>query len=736
VAIFLYRLGRASYRHRRLVLVLWLGALVLFGVGAGALKGQTSDAFSIPGIESQKAIDLLNAKFPQASAGGASARVVFQAPAGTKLTDPSARAAIESTVATLQHAPQVRSATDPFQTRMLSPDGTVGFAQVQYGKQASELKSADRTALENAPQAARDAGLKVVIGGNALSDKPGGDSSEAVSLAIALVVLLITFGSMIAAGLPLLTAVIGVGLGILGVTAATGLWTMSSTTPTLALMLGLAVGIDYALFIVSRYRHELTEGRTPQEAAARATGTAGSAVVFAGLTVVIALVGLSVVGIPFLTQMGLAAAATVAVAVVIALTLLPALLGFAGTKVLGGKIPFLRGRGLARPDGRPAAGRRWAAFVTRHRIPVAIVAMVAIAALALPVLSMRLALPDDSTAAPHTGQRQAYDLVAKGFGPGFNGPLLVALDAPHGGVKAAADRVGAEIKGLPDVAAVAPARINAAGDTAVINVVPKSAPSSQQTHDLVNAIRSTAPGVQAQTGAEVMVTGTTAVNIDVSSKLSAALPVYLLVVVGLAFLLLMVVFRSLLVPLKAVLGFLFTIGASLGAVVAVFQWGWLGGIFKVDQTAPIMSMTPILLVGILFGLAMDYEVFLVSRMREEYAHGARPSDAIVNGFGHGARVVTAAAAIMISVFSGFVFGDNVIIRSIGLGLAFGVLIDAFVVRMTIVPAVMAIAGRAAWWFPSRLERIVPDVDVEGENLLSALGQQEPKTRLKPAEDLL
>jgi RND superfamily putative drug exporter len=289
---------------------------------------------------------------------------------------------------------------------------------------------------------------------------------------------------------------------------------------------------------------------------------------------------------------------------------------------------------------------------------------------------------------------------------------------------------------LPDVAAVAPARINAAGDTAVINVVPKSAPSSQQTHDLVNAIRSTAPGVQAQTGAEVMVTGTTAVNIDVSSKLSAALPVYLLVVVGLAFLLLMVVFRSLLVPLKAVLGFLFTIGASLGAVVAVFQWGWLGGIFKVDQTAPIMSMTPILLVGILFGLAMDYEVFLVSRMREEYAHGARPSDAIVNGFGHGARVVTAAAAIMISVFSGFVFGDNVIIRSIGLGLAFGVLIDAFVVRMTIVPAVMAIAGRAAWWFPSRLERIVPDVDVEGENLLSALGQQEPKTRLKPAEDLL
>ena len=724
MATFLYRLGRASFRHRRLVLALWLGALVLMGFGASALSGPTSDKFSIPGIESQQAIDLLNAKFPQASAGGASARVVFQAPKGQRLTDHAAKAAVEDTVSKLRNAPQVLSATDPFQAKMISPDRTIAFSQVQYGKQASELTTADQDALKNAPAAARAAGLNVQIGGDALRQKIGQDSTEVISLGIALVVLAITFGSLIAAGLPLLTAIIGVGLGMLGITAATGLISMSSSTPTLALMLGLAVGIDYALFIVSRYRHELTEGRTSEEAAARATGTAGSAVVFAGLTVLIALVGLSVVGIPFLTQMGLAAAATVGVAVVIALTLLPALLGFAGRKVLGRRSRDPES-GIAGRH-RLAMGRRWAGFVTRFRIPVLIASVVAVGALAAPVMSLQMALPDDSVASPSSPQRQAYDLVAKGFGPGFNGPLLIALEAQNGGdAKAVATQVASDIRKLDDVVAVTPPKVNASGDTAILNVIPKSAPSSRQTHDLVSKIRGEAAAIRANTGTDMYVTGSTALNIDVSSKLSAALPVYLLVVVGLALVLLTVVFRSLLVPLKAVLGFLLTIGASLGAVVAVFQWGWLSSVFRVDQTAPIVSMLPILLVGILFGLAMDYEVFLVSRMREEFVHGAEARPAIVRGFGHGARVVTAAAVIMISVFSGFIFGDNAIIRSIGLGLAFGVLIDAFVVRMTIVPAVMALAGRAAWWLPGWMERAMPNVDVEGEKLLSALGKAEP-----------
>lgn len=724
MATFLYRLGRASFRHRRLVLALWLGALVLMGFGASSLSGPTSEKFSIPGIESQKAIDLLNAKFPQASAGGASARVVFQAPAGKRLTSRAAKAAIEDTVSKLRHAPQVLSATDPFQAKMISSDRTIAFSQVQYGKQASELTTADQDALKNAPAAARAAGLNVQIGGDALRAKIGQNSTEAISLGVALVVLIVTFGSLIAAGLPLLTAIIGVGLGMLGITAATGLISMSSSTPTLALMLGLAVGIDYALFIVSRHRHELSEGRTPEEAAARATGTAGSAVVFAGLTVLIALVGLSVVGIPFLTQMGLAAAATVGLAVVIALTLLPALLGFAGRKVLGRR--SRDPESVRAGHGRTAMGSRWAGFVTRFRVPVLIASVLAVGALALPVASMQMALPDDSVAAPSSPQRQAYDLVAKGFGAGFNGPLLIAIEAPNGGhAKPTAAQVASDIRKLDDVIAVTPPKANADGDTAILNVVPKSAPSSKQTHDLVTKIRAEAGTVRAKTGADIYVTGSTAVNIDVSSKLSAALPVYLLVVVGLALVLLTIVFRSLLVPVKAVLGFLLTIGASLGAVVAVFQWGWLSGIFRVDQTAPIVSMLPILLVGILFGLAMDYEVFLVSRMREEFVHGAEARPAIVGGFGHGARVVTAAAVIMISVFSGFIFGDNAIIRSIGLGLAFGVLVDAFVVRMTIVPAVMALAGRSAWWLPRWMDRAVPNVDIEGEKLLSALGKAEP-----------
>jgi RND superfamily putative drug exporter len=445
-------------------------------------------------------------------------------------------------------------------------------------------------------------------------------------------------------------------------------------------------------------------------------------VVFAGLTVVIALAALSVVGIPFLTQMGLAAAGTVAIAVVIALTLLPALLGFAGRRITGGRVPGLRRRD-PEADGEASFATRWARAIGRRPVAVLVPAVVLLGVVAVPALDLRLGMPDDSTAARDTTQRKAYDLLAQGFGAGFNAPLTVVVDTSSGSVNAAAGQVAHEIRGLDDVDVVTAPVLNAAGDTGVMTVIPRSGPSDAATEDLVRAIRQQDGTVP---GASVGVTGLTAVNIDVSAKLGAALLPYLAIVVGLAFVLLALVFRSLLVPLKATGGFLLSIAATFGAVVAVFQWGWLAGPFGVAQTGPILSFLPILLVGIVFGLAMDYEVFLVTRMREEFVHGAEPKDAVVKGFGHGARVVTAAAIIMISVFSGFILSSESTIKSIGFALAVAVLFDAVVVRLTIVPAVMTLFGRNAWRLPPWLDRVLPNVDVEGEKLRHLLDDQDPR----------
>ncbi|HEU5029893.1 MAG TPA: MMPL family transporter, partial [Spirillospora sp.] len=712
MATFLYRLGRFSFRRRRLVTLLWVGLLVLFGVGAAVLKGPTSNDFSIPGTESQQAIDLLKDRMPQASADGATARVVFAAPDGKTVTDPAGKAGVEKVVAKLKTAPQVASVVDPYQAKAVSQDGRIAYTQVTYKVPAIDVTDAARDALAAAAQPGKDAGLRVEMGGDATEAMPEQSATEVIGVAVAAVVLIITFGSLIAAGLPLLNAILGVGIAMAGITAATGLFEMSSMTSTLALMLGLAVAIDYALFIVSRYRHELREGRGGEEAAGRAVGTAGSAVVFAGLTVVIALAGLAVVDIPMLTEMGFAAAFAVVIAVLIALSLLPALLGFAGRKVLGGAIPFLRG-GVSR-RGRPPFGERWARFVVRRPLPVLLLAVAGLGVIAAPALDLRLGMPGDEAAAPATTQRQAYDLLDKGFGPGFNGPLMVVVDGAN--AQAAGQRFAGEIRALPDVVTVTPPQASPKGDTAVLTVIPKSGPSSRQTEDLVSAIRDKADGLKAQTGAGAMVTGRTAMMIDVSAKLSSALAPYLGLVVGLAFILLMLVFRSLLVPLKATLGFLLTVAATFGAVVAVFQWGWLSGLFGVDTTGPIMSMMPIFMIGVVFGLAMDYQVFLVTRMREEHVHGAPPGEAVVTGFRHGVRVVTAAAVIMIAVFAGFLSSSESMIKMMGFALAAGVAFDAFVVRMTIVPAVMALVGRSAWWLPRWLARILPNVDVEGERL--------------------
>ncbi|MFE0946147.1 MMPL family transporter [Streptomyces mutabilis] len=728
MATFLYKLGRLAFRRRHFVALIWVALLTLAGVGAASAPPAGTTSFSIPGTEAQKAFDLLEERFPGAAADGATARVVFKAPDGEKMTDPDNKAAVEKTVADLADGSEVASVADPYTGNAVSKDGTIAYASVKYDVSGMELEDSTKDALEDAAQQARDAGLTVEIGGDALQAVPHTGTTEIIGIAVAAVVLVITFGSLVAAGLPLLTALIGVGIGVSSITALASALELGSTTSILAMMIGLAVGIDYALFIVSRYRAELAEGREREEAAGRAVGTAGSAVVFAGLTVVIALVGLAVVNIPMLTKMGVAAAGTVAIAVVIALTMVPALLGYAGRRVKpAGAKGKLLGRGRKSADraaektggAQPKAnlGTRWARFVVRRPLAVLLLGVIGLGAAAVPAASLELGLPDDGSQPTSTTQRRAYDLLSEGFGPGFNGPLMVVVDAKGSDApQQVFTDVSDEIKGLDDVVAVTPPQPNKGGDTATITVVPDSKPSSVQTEDLVHAIRDAGAGVEADTGAETLVTGSTAMNIDVSQKLNDALLPYLVLVVGLAFLLLIVVFRSILVPLKAALGFLLSVMAALGAVVAVFQWGWLSGLMGVEETGPVMSMMPIFMVGVVFGLAMDYEVFLVTRMREAYVHGEQPDQAVVTGFKHGARVVTAAAVIMMAVFAGFIGSSESMIKMIGFGLAIAVFFDAFVVRMAIVPAVLALLGKKAWWLPKWLDRALPNVDVEGEGL--------------------
>ena len=705
MAAVLQRLGRNSFRYRRRVLGIWLVLLVALGVLAGSLSKPFSEEFKIPGTGSQKAIDLLKEKLPAAS--GASGQVVFAAPAGGKVTDD--KAAIEKGIAAAGKTPGVVAVTNPLEMPgAISQDGKYALAQVQFAEERDQIDEGQREQLQDSFAAAQNAGLNVQFGGAAGEEKAEvGGTSEAIGIIVALIVLTITFGSLLTAGLPLLTAAIGVGSGILGITLVTAFTTLSSTTTALATMLGLAVGIDYALFIVSRYRTSVAKGMAPEEAIGHAVGTSGSAVVFAGSTVAIALAALTVCGIPFLTAMGLAAAATVVIAVLIALTLVPALLGFAGKRAL-------KGKNLERPRGtEETMGKRWGDLVTRHKVAAALIPAIALLVLAIPVMNMRLGLPGEGTAPKDQTKRKAYDLISDGFGPGANGALVVVAELPSNGASAAADSVAADLTKLGDVAAVGKPAFDPDKSIAVIGVTPKSGPESSATEDLVEAIRGQ---TVAANDSNLLVAGATASNIDVSERLAESLPLYLIVVVGLALILLTIAFRSILVPLTAVLGFLLTIGASFGAVVAVFQEGTAAGLFGVEASPAILSFLPVLAIGILFGLAMDYQVFLVSRMREEHAHGAAPLDSVRVGFRHGARVVTAAGLIMISVFAGFIVPDEPIIKSIGFALAIGILFDAFVVRMTIIPAVMAMLGDRAWWLPAWLDRIIPNVDLEGTGL--------------------
>ncbi|MEH1168744.1 MMPL family transporter [Micromonospora sp. CPCC 205539] len=736
MATLLYRLGRGALRRRRLVVALVLVVLVVAGLAAATLRGPTASNFTMPGTESQRALDLLAEQFPAAS--GATGTIAVKAPGDGQLASPEGRAVVQELVQQAATLPGVVGAVDPFQVGAVSPNGRYALVQVQFATGGDEVTDAQRTAYEEVGASVKAKGWQVAPGGEVLGGEPEIGSTEGLGVLVAAIVLIITFGSLVAAGMTMLNALIGVGVGMAGLFALSGVVELTSTAPILALMLGLAVGIDYSLFITSRHRQNLLDGLSPEEAVGRAVGTAGSAVVFAGATVVIALAGLAVVNIPFLTVMGLAAAGTVTVAVLVAITLQPALLGFAGRRVLPRRLRSVVAEPADDPDAaaaeRPEAdstpaedrtgfGFRWARLVTRFRVPVILVGLLGLGLLALPTPDMRLALPDASTAAVGSPARVSSDLITEGFGPGFTGRLavVVAGDSPQA-TSAAVPQVTALLQRTHNVLAVAPAQLSPDGRTALLGVVPKTGPTDAATETLVHDIRDAVGGIQ---DADVLLTGVTAIGIDVSEKLSDALPVYLLLVVGLSVLLLMLVFRSLLVPVKAALGFLLTVAATFGITVAVFQQGHLADLVGLDTPSPLISFLPILLIGILFGLAMDYEVFLVSRMREDFVHGGTAREATISGMGHGARVVTAAALIMISVFGGFVFLEDPVIKSMGFALAVGVAIDAFVVRMTIVPAVMSLLGDRAWWLPRWLNRALPNVDIEGEGLRAELADRTP-----------
>ncbi|WP_182525153.1 MMPL family transporter [Nocardioides dongkuii] len=750
MATLLHRLGKAAYRRWPIVIAAWLVAFIAVGVVAGTMSKPMTDAFSIPGIPSEKAADLQAELFPDAvdAFDQAAVKVVVAAPEGHTLDEPEYAEQVQALIKDLQGLPQMpdtplvdpvtaaeqqekalvdaaqKSGGDVETARTnaaalspLSEDGRVGTISYNFDVETvADVKPETIEKLGEVMDDASEGGLTVEANGSGSAGMlEVSAKSELIGIAVALLILVLTFGSLIAAGLPIVTALVGVGLGITGITASTAFFDIGSTTPMLATMIGLAVGIDYTLFILARYRTELEHTDDREEAVGVAVGTAGSAVVFAGLTVLIALSALALVKIPFLTTMGLAAGATVLIAVLVALTLLPAVLGLLKKRAFGGTVRKHRVHkdtdNLTRNNGV-----RWARLVGRRTITATVLVVVALGAVALPLSNLHLAFPTDSTASPETTQRKASDLIAESFGPGRDAPLIVVVDgrdlpdaeaqmAAYGGVVAWA-------AGQENVQNAQLIGTNEDGTGAQVLVTPETGPEDTETEELLTALRDGQEQIEEETGTTTGVTGLTAITTDVSERLSDALPIYLAVVIGLAFILLMIVFRSILIPLTATLGFLLTVLATLGATVAVFQ----EGAFGIMEGQPIVSFMPIFLIGLVFGLAMDYQVFLVTRMREAHVHGMSTREAVVDGFRNSARVVTAAAAIMIAVFAAFILIDEPIIRSIGFALAVAVFFDAFLVRMTLIPALMYLLGEKAWWLPAWLDRILPNVDVEGENL--------------------
>lgn len=763
MSFLLYRVGDWCYRQRWVVIAAWLVLISAVATILVVAPPALSNEIRIDGTPAQEVLDDLAVKVPEAAGGqgiialqssggrideGARLSALLSAVDGV-YTSPhvlDARAVLAREVAKgpqshlLQATAAVAKPGDaqsgsgprplvvdgaPVPGVSVSADGRTALFQFAFDVQTFELPQGT---IEHVIGVTEDA-----VAGQDITVLPSAAMfqipeiigvAEVIGVGVAAVVLTLTLGSLVAAGLPLASALAGVAVGVGGTLALSHVVAMHSLTVVLGLMIGLAVGIDYALFIVNRQRRFILDSQlTAHQAAARAVGTAGSAVFFAGATVIIALLALIIVDITILTTMALAAAATVAIAVLAALTLLPALLGLVGERICS---PKTRARAAATAGAGGSAHRVadvWSRLVTKHRF-LAIAASVGIAGiLAVPALDMNLGLPSGASYHPDTAQRQSFDVVAEAFGPGSNGPLVVTAthrgDAPL--PPTATATIAENLQRVDGVAAVSVAGTGADGNTVLFSVIPATGPTDTSTADIVTALREQAPMIAAHSGADIGVTGFTALGIDVTDKLADVLPIYLAIVVGLSLVILLLVFRSILIPLKATLGFLLSIGAAFGATTALFQWGWGQPLLGMDSTTPVLCLLPIIATGVLYGLAMDYEVFLVSSMKEAHTHGHHGTHAVTQGFGMAGKVVTAAAIIMTSVFAGFIFNPEPMIAQVGFTLAIGILIDAFLVRMTLVPAVMAALGDKAWWIPAWLDRLLPDLDIEGDALQRRLG---------------
>jgi RND superfamily putative drug exporter len=719
MSLFLYRTGRFVARHRWRVVVAWIALAAAVFAAAGAWGAELNQSPSIPGSDTQRAFDLLDERFPARS--GEEARIVVAAPEGETLSADRHAATLRATAdaaRALPHVVRVDTFTEPGPGQLqLSPDQRIGFLTVQYDGDHNEVGTEAVDQLHAIAEPARQAGLTVALGGDIVefNQESLDGTAELIGLGVAVVVLLVAFGSVVAMGLPIVTALVALGTGLTLVGIVARFADIPEFGPTLASMIGLGVGIDYALFVVTRHREHLHAGMTVHESVARANATAGQAVVFAGATVVIAILGLQVVGLPFVSGLGQASAVVVAVTVAASVTLLPALLAIVGRGIDRLRIPTRR---PADPDHTIAG--RWAGRVARRPWPWLVASFLLLAVLAVPVFSIRLGQNDAGTLPPSSTARQAYDLLAEGFGPGFNGPLVVAVDLTQGDLGDAGAVQGA-VASDPGVARVLPAVANRAQDpdAALMVAFLTTSPQDEATERTIARLRhDVIPPVVAGTGTPAYVAGSTTAWIDIGDKIEQRLPWFVGSVLLLSFVLLMVVFRSLLVPLKAAVMNLLGIGASYGVIVAIFQWGWAKDLVGLEETVPIIHFLPMFMFAILFGLSMDYEVFLMSRIREEYlANGGDNLASVRTGIATTARVITAAAIIMVSVFGSFALLDDVAVKMSGIGLATAIFLDATVIRLVLVPATMAVAGRANWWLPGWLDRVLPRLDIEGESAL-------------------
>jgi RND superfamily putative drug exporter len=717
---FLYNLGRRCARHPLRVLCVWLLVAVTIVGLKGAFGGTPTDNFTVPGVESQQALDLLKARFPLQS--HAEGQVVFHVDRGS-LTSVVNRASVRATLTVLAHASHVAAVSDPYDARTptVSRGGDTAFAVVLYD--VDHPKSYAKTDFEDAAATARRAGIEVEASSTISEAGTKIDDKELIGLVAAVIVLLLAFGSVIAMGLPIATAIFGLLIGLSGIGLFAAFTDVPSVSPMLATMIGLGVGIDYALFITTRHRQYLADGLTVDESAGRANATAGSAVLFAGMTVVIAICGLQLAGIPAVAIMGYSTAIVVAVAVVVALTLLPALLGWTGTNIDRLHIPHKHAPG----NHSETLSGRWAHRVGQHPVRYATLSLAALLILAAPVLSLRLAIADDGSAGRNTTERHAYELLSDGFGKGYNGQLHLVAALPQGDDVSTLAPIVRAVAADPRIAFVSRPQLSPDGDTAVVRAMPKTGPQDAATASLVRRLRrDVIPKAERNTGLHVLIGGQAAGNIDVSQRISDRLIMFIGAVVLLSFVLLMIVFRSILVPLKAALMNLLSIAAAYGVVVAVFQWGWGMNLFGIEEALPINPFVPMIMFAILFGLSMDYEVFLLSRVREEFIRSGDSHQSVVDGLGATARVIMSAAIIMICVFGAFVFGSNAILKMFGLGLATAIFVDATIVRMVLVPATMSLLGNANWWLPRWLDRILPHVDLEGEMDAPVVSIDEPE----------